>query len=114
MLGDVIENTAAIYFDFNPPIITNTVEHVVDFSTAVVDHTEVTRVEAWPNPTTDFLNIVLRDPRARILGVFDMSGTQVRLPLAKRSNGAQMDVQGLPIGIYAISTTAGSVRFVRQ
>lgn len=40
--GTVIENSAGIYFDFNPPIITNTVENII--------------VEALPNftPVTDF------------------------------------------------------------
>ncbi len=40
--GTVIENSAGIYFDFNPPIITNTVENIV--------------VETLPNftPVTDF------------------------------------------------------------
>ena len=116
VLGDVIENSAAIYFDFNPPVITNTVAHVVDFSTAVVGPAGafVTEVEAWPNPTGDFLNILVKDPKVRILGMFDMRGARFDPPFEQRSTGGRLDVRGLPVGMYAVSTTAGSVRFVKK
>ncbi len=116
VLGDVIENTAAIYFDFNPPIITNTVAHVVDFSTAVV-HAQghvAAGISAWPNPTGDFLNILLKDTDARLLGVFDMQGARFQPAFEQRSGRIRMDVRDLPSGIYAISTTAGQARFVRK
>lgn len=47
--GDVLENTAGIYFDFNQPIITNTTEHSVEMSTGIPEHAQ-TQLMVLPNP----------------------------------------------------------------
>lgn len=53
-LGSLLENSAAIFFDFNEPVITNTVSHVIDenFITVTGIHTAIENVEmkAYPNP----------------------------------------------------------------
>jgi hypothetical protein len=55
-LGSVIENTAAIYFDFNEPITTNRVFHTIgeDFIEVVNSVSETTSVHGqptvFPNP----------------------------------------------------------------
>ncbi|MBL7939018.1 MAG: hypothetical protein JNL43_06630, partial [Flavobacteriales bacterium] len=57
VVGDLLENTAGIYFDFNPPIITNTVDHVVDMSTSIslTARDSQRSVAVSPNPTSDKL-----------------------------------------------------------
>ncbi|MGK4566821.1 DUF7619 domain-containing protein [Flavobacterium sp. 3HN19-14] len=59
VIGDVIENTADIYFDFNPAIVTNTV------STAFVavlsaDQFNDDTFKFYPNPVKDVLHISLK------------------------------------------------------
>ena len=50
--GTIIENIANIYFDFNPPIITEPSVLVAEFSTGVADrHQDAMRL--YPNPATD-------------------------------------------------------------
>ncbi|MEZ4955660.1 MAG: T9SS type A sorting domain-containing protein [Saprospiraceae bacterium] len=56
VLGDVIENEAAIYFDFNDPVITNKTihkigEHFVMTAIADVQHTHIQHF-IQPNPTS--------------------------------------------------------------
>ena len=57
VLGDIFSNTASIFFDFNPPIITNTV--TTEIVTVVLQTPVFTadQVKVYPNPTTNVLNI---------------------------------------------------------
>ncbi|MEK7254395.1 MAG: AbrB/MazE/SpoVT family DNA-binding domain-containing protein, partial [Bacteroidota bacterium] len=53
--GSVIENSAAIYFDFNPPVLTNTTWHTVGQDFVLVETAEpagggAVRVAVFPNP----------------------------------------------------------------
>ena len=60
-LGTTIENDAAIYFDFNEPIFTNTALTTIDENFILVNMEEIyvpgLSLNAYPNPFTDFLNI---------------------------------------------------------
>lgn len=60
--GTVIENRASIYFDFNAPIVTNTVfhtlgSHFIEVSVATHEsESGLPILEAYPNPTADILH----------------------------------------------------------
>ncbi len=56
-LGDEIENTAFIYFDFNQPVMTNTVSTMIE-QYQTVTYSEISKnfLNVWPNPSNgDFL-----------------------------------------------------------
>ena len=55
-LGTVIENDAAIYFDFNEPIITNTAMVTLDEESSV-DEMSILELSIYPNPSNGLLNI---------------------------------------------------------
>jgi len=57
-IGDELQNTAEIYFDFNAPIITNTTSTVVTETTATenISFSE-DLLSVHPNPTNDFIII---------------------------------------------------------
>ncbi|MFY8130670.1 MAG: DUF7619 domain-containing protein, partial [Burkholderiaceae bacterium] len=57
IVGDIVNATAAIYFDFNPPIITNTASTAFVETLSVVDFEE-DKVKVYPNPTNGILTIV--------------------------------------------------------
>jgi uncharacterized repeat protein (TIGR01451 family) len=63
-LGSVIENTAAIYFDFNEPVLTNTVFHTVDSNFLEVNWVsndfENLKLELTPNPFTTGFRLFLQ------------------------------------------------------
>jgi hypothetical protein len=67
--GTTIENIANIYFDFNPPIITEPSVLTAEFSTGVGDMAPP-RIVLVPNPATDQLQ--LADP-ARAAGTWSWS-----------------------------------------
>ncbi len=54
--GEIISNTANIYFDYNAPITTNTTQHTINQApTAIDDNTEVLKNEAT------LLNLIMND-----------------------------------------------------
>ncbi|MBK6830512.1 MAG: T9SS type A sorting domain-containing protein [Flavobacteriales bacterium] len=113
IVGDELENTAGIYFDFNPPIITNTVTHVVDFSTGQAQVQEQEHMRLLPNPANDVLNAFVTSWTLSIQ-VLTMDGRSIQVPGTPALDGFQLDVRALPAGLYFIKTDAGTARFVKQ
>jgi len=72
-LGSEIENTAYIYFDFNPAIVTNTTYNI----NSVLATSELTTeaISMYPNPATT----AIRFNGATVVAarIFDMAGKQV-------------------------------------
>lgn len=106
-LGTTITNTAAIYFDFNEPIYTNTSLHKVGtlFSQALVAAQDISvqdlEVKVYPNPfrtTTSFL-IEKVKPQAVRLHLYDLSGRLIRIENYDRTN-FQFEKAGLLDGLY--------------
>jgi len=83
--GTLIENEAAIYFDFNEPIFTNVVHHTIGFPLArlavntIEEELSKEVVTMTPNPFGDFVTVE-RNPSstdALILSIFDVTGRAV-------------------------------------
>ncbi|MBK9399986.1 MAG: T9SS type A sorting domain-containing protein [Bacteroidetes bacterium] len=69
--GTTIENVAAIYFDFNEPVITNTTLNTMQTSLAGILDTEANdQLLVYPNPTSQDLTVL---PRFEISGMIDVS-----------------------------------------
>jgi uncharacterized repeat protein (TIGR01451 family) len=54
-IGDVVENTANIYFDFNPPVFTNT--FTTQIKEPIVTPVDKLKVKVYPNPIKKHVNI---------------------------------------------------------
>jgi hypothetical protein len=103
--GTVIPNRAGIFFDFNPPVMTNYAETLVKLIVAV--HSEKTTedwVSFFPNPASNVVNLRFKQTteHARVR-VYDMQG---RLCLEKQlsavGNAAVFEVAGLPSAAYML------------
>jgi hypothetical protein len=70
-----VENTAYIFFDFNPAIITNTVVTSVEDNAS---NTEITNMEIdiYPNPTENIFYIKT-EKRIEDLAIFDIYGKKI-------------------------------------
>ncbi|HEY0047270.1 MAG TPA: T9SS type A sorting domain-containing protein, partial [Flavobacterium sp.] len=111
-VGDVVNATAGIYFDFNPPVITNTAAtEYVEF--LGIDSFNTDTIVIYPNPATEQISIsgvgeILQIEIFNILGskVFD----------AKDTN--KVDISSLDSGVYLISiqTESGSgfKKFIKE
>ena len=76
--GTRIENTAAIYFDFNEPVITNTVFHTIgEMVVAVNEAHEVglqAGLKAYPNPFSEAAVFELPRGDAGVFHLYDANG----------------------------------------
>jgi uncharacterized repeat protein (TIGR01451 family) len=125
-LGSVITNKAAIYFDFNAPVITNTTSHTVDempitSSVKNVHSKAATELDIWPNPCRESTRIryLPRSSGQHYLKIYDMLGN---LALQKVSKNADIELQTIVLrqGIYlaeirdAHGNLLGSGRLVKH
>jgi len=105
-----IINTASIYFDSNPPIITNTTESImVSELTTAVHELDGIELSIFPNPTTDRVYIQSTATFEGRLQVTDYTGRQIELRDIQGSE--QVDLSSQASGIYfiTIQTDKGNV-----
>lgn len=113
--GTLIENDAAIYFDFNDPIITNTAFHTIGAPYIEVSPTrnpampDVT-VAVRPNPFQDqaVLEVQGHTLRDGLLRLHDAQGRIVQTQVFE-GNRCKIERNGLPSGIYFLQITDGGV-----
>lgn len=111
LLGTEVTNIANIYFDFNPPVITEPSVLVAEFSTGV-GAADALILQVYPNPTDDRITVVVPEPMRVVL--HDATG---RVALAARlgQGGQELGLQGLGPGIYALTaTSATGASFTRR
>jgi uncharacterized repeat protein (TIGR01451 family) len=113
-LGTVIQNTAEIYFDVNPAVVTNTVFHTIG-----LDFLEVVAVEE-PNGMPIHVSIVPNPTAESAVISFDKTGTGQQTFLLFNSAGQQVQTQDfygkaltfergvLPSGVYFFTILDGS------
>ncbi|HRN37842.1 MAG TPA: T9SS type A sorting domain-containing protein, partial [Flavobacteriales bacterium] len=111
--GDELANTAAIYFDFNEPVITNTVTHVAEIGTGVAA-ADPGQVRLMPNPTDGILYVRLPEGTTTAFDLLSMVGRRLVVPTVRSSGGLQIDVRSLAPGMYMLRTAVGAARFMKQ
>ena len=107
-LGDVFYNDASIFFDFNPPIITNTVStEVVDALS--VDEVAVQDVKMFPNPAFDEVRITTNLP-VKAITITDVNGRSVK----QYTNTDVFSVRDLTAGIYFVRINLGTTSVIKK
>lgn len=99
-VGDIITGSSSIYFDYNLPVITNTVrtEIVSSLRTDTVGKTNNTII--FPNPVDNLLNIqVTEGIDIETIQIFNLQGREL---ITYNHNINMIDVQSLSSGIYLI------------
>ena len=116
-IGSVIENSAAIYFDFNEPIITNTYFHTIGFDfielrvvTSTDELLSPIQLSIHPNPVGDYA--ILRFEKEAIQNgefqLYDLQGKQVR---RYEFSGNELSIErgDLQSGMYLFEVQADGV-----
>ena len=108
-VDDVIENTANIYFDFNFPIVTNTVSTTV---TALGIHDANQSIfSVYPNPTANFLQLVLAENNViKEVTIYNTLGQKL-ITLADKT---VIDVSALSKGTYLITVQTDKGQATRK
>ncbi|MBK7683878.1 MAG: T9SS type A sorting domain-containing protein [Bacteroidetes bacterium] len=114
--GDSITNFAAIYFDFNEPVITNTAKTIIVLPTGLTSATPVRgKLHVFPNPTENTLNISgihLENGKAQ-LRLTDIYGKLI-FEKTITSIATTLETNTLSSGIYLIQSGELRGTFVKQ
>jgi len=102
-LGDRLHNTAYIYFDFNAPVQTNTVETIIASPPPVSTRQPLPMLlQISPNPTGGLVWVIAPEELAN-LSILDATGRRVmdvKLPDVGSAAGFRIDLGHLPAGVY--------------
>ena len=122
-IGTLIENDADIYFDFNPPIITNETVHQIFEGFVEVENPTVSssdlygdnQVSIFPNPAKNYIILEMDDFKSKIYEVFDLQGRKVLTGMLT-SNQTNISISQLSKGTYTIviQGQASKVVFVKE
>ncbi len=105
-VGSIIPNTANIYFDTNPAIVTNT--FTTEFTAALNNQAfDGTNFTLYPNPASQFINISLNNTSEIIDNViiYDVLGKIIKEVKSISSNSATIDTSSLSKGVYLLEIT---------
>ncbi len=108
-VGEEINNTAYIYFDFNVPIVTNTTNTRI-VKTSIGEAFSI-NADIYPNPNNGKVLLrLLSVTESATLSIQDLNGREL-LSLEVK-NGQEVDLSGLSVGMYLakIETKLGSKR----
>jgi len=106
-IGDIIPNTAEIYFDYNPAIITNT------FTTEFVQALENPSFNAntillYPNPTNEFVSISNVNDKITSVVIYDISGKIIYTLNKNILSTIDINVSNFAKGMYLVEITSES------
>ncbi len=105
-VGTIIPNTADIYFDYNPAIVTNTFE--TEFVETLSTNSFTTNtITIYPNPASSTVRIVESNRLEKISSiiVYDIVGKEVIIHSERESSEVNLDVSPLNNGIYFVEIT---------
>lgn len=113
-LGNVIKNTAFIYFDYNSPIVTNTTSTPIQLVSGIEDYKNENKYKLYPNPTAYslFLSSKSEDKIAEVK-IYNAEGRLVQT-LAVNANEAEINVSGLASGLYVMSFQIGDTHITKK
>lgn len=117
-IGDIIPNTASIFFDFNPAIITNSFQTEFVNTMSISDFENATYF-VYPNPTNSFVTISGKDNSQVIESVVitDFLGKTVKEKTVNMVT-TKIDLSDLSNGIYFAKVKSGNnlsiVKIIKQ
>jgi uncharacterized repeat protein (TIGR01451 family) len=114
-VGTVIPNTAEIYFDFNPAIVTNTFETVFVENLSTPDFTN-SELVLFPNPAKDLIQIQLKNGSDSIKGIiiYDVLGKEVYSKQNMNMEQTAIDISRYTKGVYIVEISTVNNQKVLQ
>lgn len=113
--GTQIKNKGYIYFDTNPPVITNEALNTIIHTVSVPAVATPVDVKIYPNPATE--NIFVENLQNGQLSILSINGAVV-LNQNIANNKTEIDISRLPAGVYILKTVckdgASTRKFVKE
>lgn len=110
-VGDIISGVADIYFDFNPPIITNTVNTEI-VEPLGIDEVSTETVKLYPNPAKNTIQITSNQVIDNIL-IIDSNGRELKAIVISDTEYS-FDVSDYSNGIYFIEIQSGHSKATKK
>ena len=114
--GDIIPNTADIYFDFNPAITTNTFETKFVTSLSVGEFSTI-GYNMYPNPTNGIVHIQFNKAVAEnvLVSIYNVQGKLISKPTTISNHSKiSFNVSSLSQGMYFVELKGGSFKAVEK
>ena len=106
-LGAQIKNTAHIYFDNNPAIVTNTTFNTIVNPTIITNTDKNIPFAMYPNPANDYLHIAFANNNVHEISIF-ATNSQLILHQQLSMPNSKIDISKLQAGIYFIQIKEGA------
>ncbi len=115
-VGTIINNTADIYFDFNPAIVTNTVENeIVEKVTGITTADVQNALSVFPNPSTGVYQVQLNNAmEATSMKVYDLVGNTILEITEINSAKAVVDLGNSANGVYFLEINTANGKAVQK
>jgi uncharacterized repeat protein (TIGR01451 family) len=113
--GTQIHNTAHIFFDYNPAVVTNTTLNTIDILLGLEEQVAVVENSIYPNPVSDMVNVSFSQPVSGMLQVRDITGRIVYSNQIKNSSLVSLNVSNWNTGMYEVVVSGSelsSKRFI--
>lgn len=104
--GDSIQNTASIFFDFNLPIVTNTVTTKI----YKPGNNNVSGITVYSNPTKDYLSFsVQAGVEIKAINLFNSTGQKMNVKITESTaTSKKIDVSNFANGVYFLELITNS------
>ena len=121
-LGTQIENTAAIYFDFNAPIITNTPISIISAALSIIDIDQAAlALQAMPNPFNQHVTLkyTLEQEEEVTIRIHNSVGQCIYTHVVAQTQGKgiyieRLNTKDFPSGVYLLTMEAGQQRIAKK
>lgn len=105
-VGTVITNTASNYFDFNPPVATNTLNTMIVQPLGAISCLPVNGISVAPNPFNETTTILFDKTQEFELELYDLSGRRVLKSGKQNGNSYVLKRSSLESGVYLCRVTS--------
>lgn len=110
--GTEISNTARIYFDFNAPIVTNSVSLIIESILTIGNNVANNLSQlVFPNPAQDRIVIECENCSDVVLKIYDVTGRNISMPFDYSMAGIVINIQSLNKGLYFFELKNGKEIF---
>jgi hypothetical protein len=122
--GTTITNSAAIYFDSNDPIITNTTLHTINDQLDILageqqlndSNSKTTILQAFPNPFENTITVVKNTNDACPFEITDITGRVVKTGVLVNDQ-TLLSMENIPSGVYlmrALTIANNSIKILKH
>jgi len=115
-VADIIPNTAEIYFDFNPAVVTNTFETAFVATLSNKNYND-SEFSIFPNPTNNVVTLKFNKNTSNTIQitVYDIQGKSIlNSKRALMNNETQLNISELKSGLYFIKVFDGFTEITKK